>query len=181
MRLQCNGIATHCDCNALQSDCKAMRLQCDGAVAIGRLLQCDCNATRCDCNATQCDGTVWPSSSLVLCLSQGPREEGRRRARRGGGEVGSPSWARGPRRRKEDGCDCNATQCDCNAMRLPRNAMRLQWNWIAAQRDCNAMQCDGNAMRMQRSAMRFQCNVVAMPWGGCHEAAGALRLQWSAL
>ena len=103
MGLQRNAIATRCNPIAMP-----MRLQCDGAVAIGRLLQCDCNATPCDCNATQCDGTVWPSSSFVLCLSQSSREEGRRRARRGGGEVVSPSWARGPRRREEEGCHCNA-------------------------------------------------------------------------
>ena len=105
MRVQCNGVATQCDCNALQSDCNAyanaMRWGGCNREAVAMRLQR--NALR-----LQCDGTVWPSSSLVLCLSQSPREEGRRRARRGGGEVGSPSWARGPRRREEERCDCNA-------------------------------------------------------------------------
>ena len=139
MGLQRNAIATRCNPIAMP-----MRMQCDGAVAIGMLLQCDCNATRCDCNATALFGRRPPSSSVF------PKAHGKK-----GGDVrgeGEGRWFLPPGPRGHEGGrrkDAIATQCDCNAMRLPRNAMRLQFNAIAMRCECNAMQCDFNAAQLQ--------------------------------
>ena len=152
MGLQRNAIATRCNPIAMP-----MRMQCDGAVAIGMLLQCDCNATRCDCNATALFGRRPPSSSVF------PKAHGKK-----GGDVrgeGEGRWFLPPGPRGHEGGrrkDAIATQCDCNAMRLPRNAMRLQWDAVALQCDCNAMQlqCNANAMRCNAISMQLNCNAM---------------------
>ena len=158
MRLQCASYAKQCGCNALLSDCNAMRLQYNGEDAIGRLLHCDCNAMRCDCNATQCDGTISPSASLPSVFPQGPRVRRDDKCEESGSGGGFSLLGQGGT--KEEGCDCNAmqckaivlqcecnaTQCDCNEMRLPCNAMRMQYNVNATQRKAISMQRDCNAM-----------------------------------